>query len=386
MGAVRITRAHGNKSAVILLSVLILFCVAPSALAHRLRPAIVTISFEQADKLEVEISLNMEAVLAGISPTHEDTDNSPNAPEYDQLREMQPNALAERIRAFQENYLAGINIAFDGRPATLYLVSAQVPDIGDTTLQRLSTLNLRGAVPDGANAFTWTYAKEFGASAVRVGPTRENIIRTTFLNAGVTSEAFPLDDSLVAKTTPEVAIEYLILGFEHIVPKGLDHILFVLGIFFLSLHWKPLLYQVTAFTIAHSITLGLSLYGLVSLPPSIVEPLIALSICYVALENVLTADLKPWRVYVVFAFGLLHGLGFAGVLIELGLPRNEFLTALITFNVGVELGQLTVITAAFAIVGYWFREKPWYRRRIVIPVSLLIAATGAYWTIERIIA
>jgi len=346
----------------------------------------VTISFEQADTVEVEISLNMEAVLAGISPTHEDTDNSPNAPEYDQLRGMQPNALAERIRAFQESYLAGINIAFDGQPATLHLVSAQIPDIGDTTLQRLSTLSLRGAVPDGASAFTWTYAEEFGASAVRVGPTRENIIRTTFLNAGVTSEAFPLDDSLVAKNTLEVAVEYLILGFEHIVPKGLDHILFVLGIFLLSLHWKPLLYQVTAFTIAHSITLGLSLYGLVSLPPSIVEPLIALSICYVALENVLTADLKPWRVYVVFAFGLLHGLGFAGVLIELGLPRNEFLTALITFNVGVELGQLTVITAAFAIVGYWFREKPWYRRHIVIPVSLLIAATGAYWTVERIIA
>ena len=203
-------------------------------------------------------------------------------------------------------------------------------------------------------------------------------------SSGATSEAFPLDDTLVAKTTAEVAGEYLTLGFEHIVPKGLDHILFVLGIFFLSLHWKPLLYQVTAFTIAHSITLGLSLYGLVSLPPSFVEPLIALSICYVAIENVVTRELKPWRVYVVFAFGLLHGLGFAGVLLELGLPREEFLTALIAFNIGVELGQLTVISAAFATVAYWFKDKPWYRQRIVIPVSLVIGMTGAYWTIERI--
>jgi hydrogenase/urease accessory protein HupE len=375
-----------NKTAGLLLSIVILGLLAMEAQAHRLRPAIVTISFAQANSVEVEISLNMEAVLAGISPTHQDTDESPNAPAYEQLRAMQPDALVERIREFEKNFLDGIRVEFDGRAVALNLAGAQVPAVGDTARQRLSTLHLRGAVPSGATAFTWKYAAEFGASAVRVGRTRDNIIRTTFLNAGVTSEAFPLDDTLVAKTTPEVAIEYLLLGFEHIVPKGLDHILFVLGIFFLSLHWKPLLYQVTAFTIAHSITLGLSLYGFVSLPPSIVEPLIALSICYVAFENVITKELKPWRVYVVFAFGLLHGLGFAGVLLELGLPRNEFLTALITFNIGVELGQLTVITAAFASVGYWFRDKPWYRQRIVIPVSLLIAMTGAYWTIQRTIA
>jgi len=380
------TRVIGSKPAGILLFIIFSCGVALEAHAHRLRPAIVTISFAQTDSVEVEISLNIEAVLAGINPTHEDTGDSPNSPEYDQLRAMRPAALQKRIHAFQENYLDGIRIAFDGQPATLSFVSAEVPEVGNAALQRLSTVSLRGTVPNHANAFTWTYAEEFGASAVRVGPTKNNIIRTEFLNAGVTSEAFPLDDSLVAKTTLEVAVEYLILGFEHIVPKGLDHILFVLGIFFLSLHWKPLLYQITAFTIAHSITLGLSLYGFVSLPPSIVEPLIAFSICYVALENVITKELKPWRVYVVFAFGLLHGLGFASVLIELGLPRNEFLTALITFNVGVELGQLTVISAAYVTVGYWFRNKPWYRQRIVIPVSLLIAATGAYWTIERIIA
>ena len=375
-----------NKTAGFLLSTVILCFVSLQAEAHRLRPAIITISFAQPNSVEVEVSLNMEAVLAGISPTHADTDDSPNAPEYDQLRAMQPDALVEKIREFESSYIDGIRMEFDGEPIYLNLTSAEVPEVGDTARQRLSTVSLRGAVPSGARTFTWAYAADLGASAVRVGPTRENIIRTSFVDAGSTSEVFPLDDTLVAKTTTEVAIEYLVLGFEHIVPKGLDHILFVLGIFFLSLHWKPLLYQVTAFTVAHSITLGLSLYGFVSLPPTIVEPLIALSICYVALENVLTRELKPWRVYVVFGFGLLHGLGFAGVLLELGLPRDEFLTALITFNVGVELGQLTVITTAFATVGYGFRNKPWYRQRIVIPVSLLIAATGAYWTVERIIS
>lgn len=373
-----------NKTVGFLIGIAIFCFVATEAQAHRLRPAIVTISFAQGDRIDVDISLNIEAILAGVSPTHEDTDDSPNSPEYEELRALPPGLLVEKIRAFEKSYLDGIRIEFDGTPVLLSLANVEAPEIGDTDRQRLTMLNLSGDVPPGAKAFTWFYAAEFGASAVRVGPTRENIIRTSFLEGGVTSEAFPLDDTLVAKTTAEVAIEYLILGFEHIVPKGLDHILFVLGIFFLSVHWKPLLYQVTAFTIAHSITLGLSLYGIVSLPPSLVEPLIALSICYVAIENVLTKELKPWRVYVVFAFGLLHGLGFAGVLLELGLPRNEFLTALITFNVGVEFGQLAVISAAFLIAGYWFRNKAWYRQRIVIPVSLVIAFTGAYWTIERI--
>jgi hydrogenase/urease accessory protein HupE len=181
-----------------------------------------------------------------------------------------------------------------------------------------------------------------------------------------------------------VALDYLVLGFEHIVPLGLDHILFVLGIYLLSLHWRPLLAQVTAFTIAHSITLGLSLYGYISLPATVVEPLIALSIVYVALENIVTRELKPWRVFVVFGFGLLHGMGFAGVLLELGLPRSEFLTALITFNVGVELGQLTVIGGAFLAVGLWFRHHAWYRPGIVIPASAAISAIGAWWTVERI--
>ena len=111
----------------------------------------------------------------------------------------------------------------------------------------------------------------------------------------------------------------------------------------------------------------------------------ALSIAYVAIENVLTSELHAWRPFVVFGFGLLHGMGFAGVLQEIGMPRSEFLTALVSFNVGVELGQLAVITLAFALTGLWFRNRSWYRGRIVVPASLAIAATGLYWTVERVI-
>lgn len=181
----------------------------------------------------------------------------------------------------------------------------------------------------------------------------------------------------------KVATSYLIYGFEHILPKGLDHILFVLALFLLSIKFSYLLWQVTAFTIAHSITLGLSIYGYVSLSSAIVEPLIALSIVFVAFENLMTARLNPWRPVVVFIFGLLHGLGFAGVLAELGLPRGDFLTALVTFNVGVELGQLAVIGSAYLFLG-WFISKTWYRKCVIFPASLVIAITGAYWTIERV--
>jgi hypothetical protein len=121
----------------------------------------------------------------------------------------------------------------------------------------------------------------------------------------------------------------------------------------------------------------------VSLPARVVEPLIALSIAYVAVENLLTSELKPWRLALVFSFGLLHGMGFAGVLRELGLPRSQFLTALTTFNVGVEAGQLSVIAIACVAVWSWRRNPLSYRRLVVQPASLAIALTGVYWTLQR---
>ena len=147
-----------------------------------------------------------------------------------------------------------------------------------------------------------------------------------------------------------------------------------------------MLWQATAFTVAHSISLGLSIYGVIAVAPRIVEPLIAISIAYVAIENLFVSELKPRRVALVFGFGLLHGMGFAGALREIGLPRSEFLTALLTFNLGVEAGQIAVILAAFLLVGLHFSDRVWYRSRVVVPASVLIAITAAYWTIERLSA
>jgi len=180
-----------------------------------------------------------------------------------------------------------------------------------------------------------------------------------------------------------VAGKYLELGYQHIIPSGLDHILFILCVFFLNTRLKKIILQASMFTLAHSITLGLSVYGIISPSPALVEPLIAVSILMLALENVYSGKLGPWRMGMVFLFGLVHGMGFAGALSSLGMPRYAFTEALVSFNLGVELGQLTIILVMYFMVASVFGKKPWYRRRIVIPASLMIACVAAYWTIER---
>lgn len=199
-----------------------------------------------------------------------------------------------------------------------------------------------------------------------------------------TSVAFAhVGDTLEGLPRTEIASLYLRLGFEHIIPLGLDHILFVVCLYLLNPQLKSVIWQATAFTVAHSITLGLAMYGYIQPPTSIVEPLIALSIFYVAVENILTEKLKPTRLLIVFLFGLLHGMGFASVLTDLGLPQAEYVTGLVCFNVGVELGQISVIIACWALIGAWFSKKPWYKTRIIIPLSAIIAVIALYWTIDR---
>lgn len=177
-------------------------------------------------------------------------------------------------------------------------------------------------------------------------------------------------------------VNFLRQGFIHVLPLGLDHILFVLGLFLLSRTWKPLLLQVTTFTLAHTVTLALATLGWVNVPSKIVEPVIALSIAAVALENIFHPRYTNWRLVIVFVFGLVHGLGFASALKDLDLPTASLAVGLVGFNVGVELAQLTVITIAFAVTS-WLRDPMRYRQWIVIPGSSLIAAMGLWWAVQR---
>lgn len=182
----------------------------------------------------------------------------------------------------------------------------------------------------------------------------------------------------------QTAVLYLQLGYQHILPLGLDHILFVLSLFLLSPKLKPIILQSSAFTIAHTITLGLAMYHVITPPSRIIEPLISFSIMLVALQNIFSPQLKPSRIGIVFLFGLVHGLGFASSLAQMGLPQNAYLSSLFMFNIGVELGQLTVILLAFFSAGKWFGHKPYYHKRVVVPASLLIILIAGSWTVERI--
>lgn len=184
--------------------------------------------------------------------------------------------------------------------------------------------------------------------------------------------------------TEHVIWFYLKLGYTHILPQGFDHILFVVGLCLLSNKVKVILWQATAFTVAHSITLAMSMKNLIVAPSAVVEPIIALSILFVAIENLLLTELKPWRILLVFAFGLVHGMGFASSLNEIGLPRNKFAISILSFNVGVELGQITVILAVFLLVIFPLGKTPGYRKKVVFPLSIIIALIALYWTVQRV--
>jgi hypothetical protein len=251
----------------------------------------------------------------------------------------------------------------------------------DDVLPPLATYRLRGHMPRSARSLRWLYGLVIDPYPLTI-MRADGAAMTEWVQGSDWSRPLDLSGQFQPMTTWEVARQYLALGYTHILPKGTDHILFVLGLFLLSVRARPILIQVTTFTIAHSITLALTMYGLVSLPSRVVEPLIALSIAYVAIENLATSQLRPSRLALVFAFGLLHGMGFAGVLADLGLPRGEFATALVSFNLGVEGGQLTVIALAALCVA-WYRHQAWYHRRVVVPASLLIATIGLYWTVTR---
>lgn len=184
----------------------------------------------------------------------------------------------------------------------------------------------------------------------------------------------------------ETLILYLKLGYAHVIPLGFDHILFILTLFFLNSKLKTVVLQCSVFTLAHSLTLGLVAFGLFMPNVKIIEVIIALSILFTAVENIVTNTINPFRILIVFAFGLVHGMGFANALLETGLPKEQFISSLLSFNFGVELGQLVVIVSAYFLVSKWFSNKVWYKERIIYPISVIIGCVAFYWTIERVLS
>ena len=331
--------------------------------------------------MDVFIEWMIEAPVAGIDLENlEDTNASDREDEYMRLRALPPAEIEAAFRAAWPDLQEKLTFRAGDAALTPELTGTVFPEVGNIELSRTSTIQLSVPLPGDDTPITIGWTADLGALIVRQRTIEDGY--AAFLTPGQMSDPIPRTGG-VEQSFMQALTSYIGVGFDHIVPQGLDHILFVLGLFFLSLHLGPLLWQVTAFTLAHTVTLALGAMDIIRISPDIVEPLIAASIVYVGIENVFVRKLAPWRPAVVFCFGLLHGLGFASVLQDFGLGADNFVAKLIGFNVGVEVGQLAVIAAAFLTFVVMFGRYDWYHRRIGAPVSIAIAVIAAFWVLER---
>ncbi len=368
------------KRPTLLTSLLVVLALPASVKAHEFAITKVAAILNLNGGYQIDVVVDVDALALGIAPS------TPADQVVRQMRALSDAEFAECVERVKKTISKRIFVRFDGRRVLPEVEFPQFETLhGDPDDDSVLGIIVRltGKIPEAAVEFNFTASRSFKVVNLTIMDRSTAAITKYTLAVAEGSPLYRLGETPVPQSRASVARRYAVLGFEHILPKGLDHILFVVGLFLLSIKFRPLCFQITAFTVAHSLTLALSIYGVVSLPSRWVEPLIALSIAYVAIENLCTTELKPWRPAVVFGFGLLHGLGFAGVLNELGLPRSDFATALVAFNVGVEAGQITVVALALLLVG-WFRHRSWYRKAIVVPGSVLIAATGLYWFVTRV--
>jgi len=366
----------------------------PSIRADVVKPALIEISTYKEGKFSIELRVSIEAMMTGIDGSYKNTQDAPNAEAYDELRALQPDELGIKFSQFQQQLIDQVSLTFDDKKADLNITSVSIPEPGYKKVPRISLIMIEGTMSTDAESVVWYFPSKLGDNAVRIRQVDQKSEKWhwstwQWLRKDQPSKPFSLTEVFNPPTIFETIQTYTGAGFDHILPKGLDHILFILGIFLLSLRMRPLLWQVTMFTLAHSITLSLSMLNIINMPANIVEPLIALSIAYIAIENIFAKDhnekARNSRLAIVFGFGLLHGMGFASMLADFGMPEDAFAAALISFNVGVELGQLFVIAVAFLAVGLWFGKKSWYRQAIIVPCSVMIAMTGLYWTYDRIV-
>lgn len=327
--------------------------------------------------------------------------------------------MLRRLLALVLLLLAAPSVADEFKPAYLQLIQRdaahydvlwKVPALDEATTLKIKPVfppgtqditPRRGSYANGASVIRWKIAVPGGLAGKAVAfpdmaTTRVDVLVRLVRADGSEQLAriLPSDPQFTVTASPgsyEVARTYTVLGVEHIL-TGVDHLLFVLALIMLVRGTRRLLVTVTAFTLAHSITLALATLGVIHVPGPPVEATIALSIVFVASEIVQglrghegLAAKKPWLV--AFSFGLLHGLGFAGALAEVGLPVNAIPLALLFFNIGVEIGQLLFIAAVIALARLVVRlaGQRDLRPALIVP-AYVIGAVASFWVIERVAA
>lgn len=324
----------------------------------------------------LDLRLNAEAYFLGIEPdAGPGIEAAAESPDYRDLRALEPEVLRRRLIRAGQSWVPDVRIEVDGRDVLMTLTAVQVGAVGDITLPRISHITLTGSVPGDAGVFRVNWPD--GAGTLVLRQQRAATPFSGYVDGGQSSPLIYVRGGEVRNS--ETFKLFVQNGFLSILPNGLDHVLFILALFFLSPGLNALLWQAVAFTSAHSVTLALATLGLISVPAGLAELLIAASIVYVAVGNLPGRDLSRMRLIAVFVFGLAHGVGLSAALAAHNPLAVQTIPALLGFNAGVEIGQLAVLALAFFGVSYWFGAKPWYRSYVAVPISALIAISGVYW-------
>lgn len=356
--------------------------------ADVVKPALVEISIFGDKTLEVEIDLSLEAAMTGIGTQYKKTTDAPNSARYDELRALESNRLRERFQGFESQFLNGLQLNVNGQTQVLTLSHAKIDIIGYKKRPRKTILTYQVKLSEWPKTLVWRYGKVYGDSALRYQVYKKdeyNWSQWQWLRDGKPSGVIDINHPAPLSTTQRL-YQFTSIGFDHVIPLGWDHILFIVGMALSSLLWRKLLLLVTTFTLAHTLTLGLAMVGVLEVSARIVEPLIAFSIVYVAIENLMTRQSIKRKSIIVFLFGLIHGLGFASMLKEFEMAPDSFLTTLIGFNIGVELAQVVIVLFVVLTLLGLRALKLNYRQLTVIPISILIALVGFWWGIERLIS
>jgi len=369
-----------------ILSLLFIF-IASLAQADVVKPALVEISIFEDKTLSLEIDLSLEAAMTGIGTQYKNTTDAPNSTYYDELRALEPYVLRQRFEVFEAEFLNSFSLNVNNQVQELTLTHAKIDIVGYKKRPRKTILTYQVKLSEWPKLLTWKYGKIYGDSALRWQVYKKdeyNWSQWQWLRDGKPSGLIDINHPEPLSTTQRF-YQFISIGFDHVIPLGWDHILFIIGMALSSLLWRKLLMLVTAFTLAHTLTLGLSMYGVVEISARIVEPLIAFSIAYVAIENLFIKQSIQRKSVIVFLFGLIHGLGFATMLKEFEMSSDSFLTTLIGFNVGVELAQIVIVLLVVLTLLGLRVLKLNYRQLAVVPISILIALIGIWWGIERLV-
>mgnify|MGYP001298269454 FL=1 len=355
-------------------------------ISHEIKPSIADFTYDE-NFLNIKIRLNAELILSNIDASKISNTNSSSLSDiYDKLRILNKIELEELFKSSWQEISTNIDIKINNETKKINLINIEVEDIKNFEISRDTHIYLQVLLNNNSEYFTFSWIKKYGPIIFRENNNDklEDELITEYLQSGIVSNQFSFNEKNF-KNRLNSFIKFFVLGVQHIIPKGLDHILFIFGLFLFSSSLKKLITQITIFTIAHSITLIFVSLSLMKINPQIVEPIIALSIVYVGIENIFKNYLKEYLRYVVILFfGLLHGLGFALVLSDIGYRSSELFLNLISFNIGIEVAQISIVLALYILIALNFAKYKNYRIFFQVPSSILISTIGFYWFLERI--